>query len=389
MDKENPDKNSEEEIRFRELPLEGPPSKESEPPAEEAKPPEGPSEELRLTELSDVADQVKSEPTPLELEEISDKEEFVPIEEETIDLYKDIYKGTSVIYEAAAEGGPLDIAPLGSLAEALVASMVRHDTDIGDEEITRNSLYLAVMVTASGPMDWAAHAINVATLAVRLGSGRNYDHKELSKLALAGLLHGVGMMGIPSSILEQSGPLSSKQRSVIESHPLRGEELLSGLGSNFEWLKTVIAQEHERHQGQGYPRGLSGKDIHEFASLIGLVDSFAAMTHPRSWRPAITPHKAAKEIVFTRKNEFDPRLIKLFLQKLSIFPINSLVKLSNNLVGRVLIVHEDSPLRPTIEILHDPHEGHAAEHKVFDLRKRPLIYIVGAISERALGQLVK
>jgi len=56
MDKENPDKNSEEEIRFRELPLEGPPSQESEPPAEEAKPPEGPSEELRLTELSDVAE---------------------------------------------------------------------------------------------------------------------------------------------------------------------------------------------------------------------------------------------------------------------------------------------------------------------------------------------
>ena len=65
------------------------------------------------------------------------------------------------------------------------------------------------MVTAGGPLDWAAHAINVATLAVRLGSGRNYDQKELSKLALAGLLHGVGMMGIPSSILEESGPLSS------------------------------------------------------------------------------------------------------------------------------------------------------------------------------------
>ncbi|MDA2932464.1 HD domain-containing protein, partial [Nitrospinae bacterium AH-259-F20] len=364
----------------------------SEPVAEEAEAPETAPGEVRFTELLEATEREK-EPAPPGPEVAVIEEPPLPSEEEPEEepkvLYEKIYEGTSTLYRAAAEGDGLMIAPMHPLAELLADSVTRPEEEIGDDGPLPPSLYRDIMVTPSPSLDWVAHAIQVATVALKFGAGLGYSHDELTKLALAGLLHDVGMMTIDPSVLDNPGSLSSDQRSAVQKHPERGAELLAEAGAEFEWLQKVALQEHERFQGQGYPHHISGKEIDEYAQIIGLVDTFVAMTQPRPWRPAITPHEAAKEIVYIHKGEFNPRFIKLFLQNVTIFPINSLVKLNNNVIGRVIAVHKDMPLRPTIEILYAPHEKHMAEHSVLDLRNHPLLHIIEPVTDEELGNRLK
>lgn len=396
----SPEEEEEEVVRAKEsisysqlLPLPGdapaveeaPP--EAKPPPEVAEAPETPPGEIRLTELWEEAKWEKPyEPTPPGPVEVVAEEPPLPVEEEPRVLYDKIYDGTSTIYRAAAEGDRLVIAPAQPLAELLADSITRPEEEIAEEATPRPSLYRDVMVAPSPSLDWVAHAIKVAALASKLGVGLGCSKDELINLALAGLLHDVGMMTVDPSILDNPGRLSSGQRSAVQKHPERGAELLAEAGAEFEWLRIVALQEHERFRGQGYPNQVSGKDIDEYAQVIGLIDTYVAMTQPRPWRPPITPHEAAKEIVYIRKDEFDSRFIKLFLQKVTIFPLNSLVKLNNQTIGRVLATHEDLPLRPTIEILSTPHEGLLTESKALDLRNHPLLYIIAPGTDKELRQ---
>jgi HD-GYP domain-containing protein (c-di-GMP phosphodiesterase class II) len=314
-----------------------------------------------------------------------DDKDFITVKEVPMVTYRELYRVTQGVYREVAERESLDLNPLLPLAESLVAALGGPEqVDFDKEGAVRPSFYQTVMSNVPEPHDWAAHAVHVAVLAVNLGGGWGYAPEELVKLALASLLHGVGMMRIPQSVLEHSGPLTPEQRTVVESHPIRGAELIAGLGPEFEWLQTVILQEHERHRGQGYPHGLSEKNIHEYARIIGLADTFVSMTHPRPWRDPLAPYNAATEIVYVRKGEFDPRLIKTFIKRVTIFPVNSLVRLNNLTIGRVLIVHDDAPLRPTIEILHDPRLRPPYVAKVLDLRDHPLLHVVGYASEKDL-----
>lgn len=363
---------------------------EAKPPPEVTEAPEAPPGEVRLTELWEEAEWEKpDEPTPPEPVEVVAEEPPLPAEEEPGVLYDKIYDGTSTIYRAAAEGDRLVIAPAQSLAELLADSITRPEEEIAEEVPPRPSLYRNLMVIPSPSLDWVAHAIKVAALASKFGVGLGYSKDELINLALAGLLHNVGMMTVDPSILDNPGRLSSGQRSAVQKHPERGAELLAEAGAEFEWLRIVALQEHERFQGQGYPHQVSGKDIDEYAQVIGLIDTYVAMTQPRPWRPPIAPHEAAKEIVYIRKDEFDPRFIKLFLQKVTIFPLDSLVKLNNQTIGRVLATHEDSPLRPAIEILSTPHEGFLTESKALNLRNHALLYIIGPVTDKELGKRLK
>jgi HD-GYP domain-containing protein (c-di-GMP phosphodiesterase class II) len=352
---------------------------------------EGSAEGLRFTELKEVSERVNPERAASEQSKrVASPTEDLSSKEKTIkSFYDKLYNATNVIYQASANGGGINISPLVPLAEALAELLVVPEEEPSGDAPPRPTFYREVMVSTTASLDWPAHGIHVATLAVKIGDGAGYSQETLKNLALAGLVHDVGMMCIPTSILESPGKLTTQERSVVQTHPVKGAEMIGELGPQFEWLQAVILQEHERYKGQGYPNGISGRAIDEFARIIGMVDTFVAMTQPRTWRPAIMPHDAAKELVYVRKDEFDPNFVKLFLKKVSIFPINSLVRLSNNEIGQILNVHEDSPLRPTLEILQPSRGRHLAEHKVLDLKKRPLIYITGSISEKELAEFLQ
>lgn len=230
------------------------------------------------------------------------------------------------------------------------------------------------------------HLVHVATFAVKIGMGLRMPEPRLKRLALAALLHDIGMCMVPPELRHKQGKLTAQETAQIQRHPDYGYQIIKAhLGDQFLWLAEVIRQEHERENGAGYPRGLSGDAIDEMAKTIAVADVYEALTHDRPQRPRLLPYRAVREIMEKTKGQFSPRVLKAGLQQISVFPLNSLVRLNSNAVARVVETHEGQPLRPTVRILYDPKGDYVGEGRVLSLRENPLLYIVDSVDESEIS----
>ncbi|NOY53795.1 MAG: HD domain-containing protein [Deltaproteobacteria bacterium] len=242
-------------------------------------------------------------------------------------------------------------------------------------------LYLKAVYTRHSSTDLVSHAVNVAIFSLKIGMGLDYNENQLIRLGTVALLHDIGMAKLDLELINKEDVLSKEEYEEMKRHPEYSYEMLSRLGPTYTWIAAVVRQEHERINGKGYPRGLTGEEIHEYAQIIGLVDYYEALTHTRPQRRRFLPYDAVKIIVESEKGVFAPRLIKTLLKKISVFPLEGFVKLNTNEVGKVIETSEDRPLRPTVEILYDA-EGHSLKvPKVVRLKDTPLIYIIRSVYE--------
>ena len=143
---------------------------------------------------------------------------------------------------------------------------------------------------------------------------------------------------------------------------------------------------HERFDGSGYPEGLAGEQIHDFARIIGLVDAYEAMAQPRADREARVVYNALKRIIDQRNSLFDRRFIRALIHIVSIFPLGSLVKLNNGEIGRVVGTSRSHPTRPTVDVQVDARGRRMAAPRQINLQTEPMLYVVDpAIEEGVLG----
>ena len=134
------------------------------------------------------------------------------------------------------------------------------------------------------------------------------------------------------------------------------------------------------------PRAWRGEEVHEFARIIGLVDTYEAMVQPRADRKARVVYNALQAIIDQRNTQFEPRLIKALIAIVSIFPLGSLVKINNGEVGRVVGTNKLHPTRPAVDILVDPRGRRLADVRLLNLVDEPMLYIVDpAIDESVLN----
>ena len=117
------------------------------------------------------------------------------------------------------------------------------------------------------------------------------------------------------------------------------------------------------------------------AAIIGLADTYAAMIKTRPYREKYIQTDAVKYIIKEAKGLFPPRILKVFLNQISLFPVNTLVRLNNKSIGRVLSTDRNQPLRPTIELLFDAKGNKLRQGEIIGLSGNPLLYIVESIAE--------
>jgi HD-GYP domain-containing protein (c-di-GMP phosphodiesterase class II) len=172
----------------------------------------------------------------------------------------------------------------------------------------------------------------------------------LERLALAGLLHDLGMWTIPATLVEKKEALSEEERDVLRAHPERGRRILAGQGNVFEWVATISAQEHERWDGSGYPCRLKGKQIAEAAQIIGVVDTLDAMTTPRPYHNSQPPHWVVRELLLHGKSTFSLRVLKEVGDQITLYPIGTRVRLNTGDLGTVTKINSHYPLRPVLTI---------------------------------------
>ncbi len=155
------------------------------------------------------------------------------------------------------------------------------------------------------------HSDRVAFYSVELAEALGYDGEYCERLRVAGLLHDIGKLGIPDSILLKPLPLTDEEFAVIKTHPAMGAQLLSGI----TWLKDIIPWvrgHHERYDGKGYPDGLAGEDIPQQARIIAVADAFDAMTSDRRYRSSLSLDKALAELEKVRGSQLDPHFVDVF-----------------------------------------------------------------------------
>lgn len=152
------------------------------------------------------------------------------------------------------------------------------------------------------------------TLAQRL---QKYNEDELEAFYYSCLLHDVGKVSLPDTILTKPGKLTPEEYEIVKQHPVVGSEAIKDIEKLPNSI-DVIRYHHERWDGQGYPDGLEGEEIPLLARVVAIADAFDAMTSDRSYRKAISPEEAYNRILEAEGTQFDPELVQVFKE---VYPI--------------------------------------------------------------------
>ena len=178
---------------------------------------------------------------------------------------------------------PAFTAVPGGFLRALISALRAHDEETGE------------------------HGERTGTLAVR--AAVRLGLKDISRVRHASVLHDIGKLCVPRSILRKPGRLSETEWKVVRQHPMAGADLLRGI-AGFRAVRTAVLTHHERFDGRGYPLGLEGIDIPVEARLICAVDAYDAMTSERSYRCALSHAEATEQLKLGAGTQFDPAVIE-------------------------------------------------------------------------------
>lgn len=157
----------------------------------------------------------------------------------------------------------------------------------------------------------ALHAINVALLAMTLGESLGMASHDVHAVGSAGLLHDVGIAGLPEELLARSA-LTQEERRRIEEHPAIGARMLLARGAVFDLAAIVAYEHHMRPDGSGFPRLRLPRDMHYVSRLVAVCDVYDALRTPRPWRPAWTPGRALEYLEEGAGTMFDAGLARAF-----------------------------------------------------------------------------
>jgi putative nucleotidyltransferase with HDIG domain len=157
------------------------------------------------------------------------------------------------------------------------------------------------------------HSERVAQLAMKIGHALGLSDIEIDTLRISGLLHDVGMIGIPNAIIDKTDNLTDEERRIMQEHPRIGVSILEPLGSRRDIIKLVL-QHHERFDGRGYPEGLTGHDICLGARILAVADTYDALVADRPYRTGMHPTDARAIITREMSAQFDPEIVQTFLR---------------------------------------------------------------------------
>ncbi|MFB7393438.1 HD-GYP domain-containing protein [Streptomyces sp. NPDC056191] len=159
------------------------------------------------------------------------------------------------------------------------------------------------------------HSERVGHASVLIARELGMAEERLDVVRFAGILHDVGKLGVPTRVLRKDGPLTPEERRVIELHPEYGHEMVRGIGFLGE-ARAAILHHHERMDGSGYPYGLHGDEIPEFARVVAVADAFDAMTSTRSYSRARPVPTAVAELERCAGSQFDARMVAALVRAL-------------------------------------------------------------------------
>lgn len=221
-------------------------------------------------------------------------------------------------------------------------------------DIINNKVLMVNMVDIKMFNDYTfSHSVNVAVLAIVMGLAMDYSFNNLYKLGLGSLLHDIGKVFIPKEILDKPSILTNEEFAIIKKHPQIGYDYLVKNCILPLEAYNIVLQHHERFNGSGYPNGLIGSKTNMNSKIVAIADVYDAMVSDRPYRKGLPPSEVVEYIICQSKEFFDPEVVKVFYKKIALYPVGTVVQLSNGEKGIILENFESFANRPRLRIVFD------------------------------------
>ena len=185
-------------------------------------------------------------------------------------------------------------------------------------------------------------------------------------MAYSGLLHDLGKIKIDDAILHKPGRLTTEEMEEMKKHVNYGVEFLHQMKIAPPLIKWV-SEHHERLDGLGYPAQLKAEDITQQGRMLAIVDMYDALTADRCYKAGMSSQKALQILLKDSKNKLDPALLQQFIRCMGIYPVGSLVELSNSKVALVMKQNEKQPLKPLVRVFYSTVGNHYLSPKEVNL----------------------
>jgi HD-GYP domain-containing protein (c-di-GMP phosphodiesterase class II) len=214
------------------------------------------------------------------------------------------------------------------------------------------------------------HSVAVCALMIALARKLGLDEQQTRDAGMAGLLHDLGKAMIPIEILNKPGKLTDEEFDLVKTHPEEGHKLLLGGIGISEMTRDVCLHHHEKIDGSGYPKRLTGETMSLFAKMGAVCDVYDAVTSNRPYKAGWDPAESIKRMA-EWKGHFDPVVFQAFVKSLGIYPIGSFIRLESGKLGVVVEQGEQSLLKPKVRVFFSTKSQAYIKPETIDLARSP------------------
>ncbi len=266
----------------------------------------------------------------------------VPVKEELVRARKvvtDAKKDIIVMFNDARMGKAVNMDQASNLVDDI------------NQSISRNSDALLSLVRLKNANNYTyMHSIAVSGLMMALGKELGLDSDTIQEVGMAGLMHDIGKLYIPSKILNKVGRLTDAEFVIMKSHPFQGWELLKNTSDVTEITLDVCLHHHERVDGEGYPDRLSGNDLSLYARMGAVCDVYDAITSTRCYKASWEPAESLRKMAEWKEGQFDDTVFSAFVKAIGVYPTGTLVKLKTGRLALVVEQTKSSLLKPIVKV---------------------------------------
>lgn len=193
------------------------------------------------------------------------------------------------------------------------------------------------------------HSVNVSLLCMLIGKWLKFDYHKVKKLVHAGFLHDIGKGRIPQELLNKPGTLTKDEFEEIKKHTIYGFKLAEAIPNMDDAILKGILMHHEREDGSGYPFGVKGPQIHEFAKIVAVADIYDAMTSNRAYKGKESPFEVFELMENDSFGILDPKVTNAFLSNIAAYYIGDFVKLNTGDIGEIIYINPSHVSQPIIK----------------------------------------
>ncbi|MBO6108862.1 MAG: HD-GYP domain-containing protein [Eubacterium sp.] len=191
------------------------------------------------------------------------------------------------------------------------------------------------------------HSVDVATIAMVIAKNMGLSMNEIHDIGIAGLLHDMGKSKIPTEILNKPAKLTDQEFEVMKQHPVLGYRILQEKKDFKDIISIAVLQHHEKINGKGYPMGVTEDKITKYARILSVADVYDALVTNRPYKKPLSQRNAV-DILMSMTGELDIKVMQIFLSCVILYPVDTIVHLSNGEYAKVVKNNSSSALRPTV-----------------------------------------